>query len=135
MIKKIDHIGIAVRDIEQSLAVYRDLLGLEVKGIEEVAPQKVKAALLPVGESKVELLQATAEDATVARFIEKRGEGFHHVAFRVDNLEEQLERLKARGVQLVDEKPRPGAGGSKVAFLHPRSTGGVLVELCEHNHS
>lgn len=131
MLEKIDHIGIAVRDLDQSLGLYRDLLGLELKGVEEVAEQKVKVAFLPVGESKVELLQSTDPEGPVARFIESKGEGIHHLAFRVSGLEEKLARLKEQGVRLIDEKPRYGAGGARIAFLHPKATGGVLIELCE----
>lgn len=131
MLDKIDHVGIAVRDLEAALKVYRDCLGLTMTGVEEVAEQKVKVAFLPVGESKVELLQSTDPDGPVAKFIESRGEGVQHIAFRVKNLEEKLAALKAQGVRLIDEKPRYGAGGARIAFLHPKSTGGVLVELCE----
>lgn len=131
MLEKLDHIGVAVRDIEAALEFYRDCLGMQVSGTEEVAGQKVKVAFLPVGESKVELLESTDPEGPVAGFIESRGEGVQHIAFRVNNLEEKLAELKARGVKLIDEKPRYGAGGARIAFLHPKSTGGVLVELCE----
>ncbi len=132
MLEKIDHLGIAVRDLEQALLIFGEKLGIEVGGVEEVAEQKVKVAFLPLGESNLELLQSTDPEGAVARFIESRGEGIHHVAFRVKNLEESLARLRSKGVRLIDEKPRLGAGGVKIAFLHPKSTGGVLVELCEH---
>ncbi len=128
---KIDHIGIAVRDLEQALPFYRDRLGLQVKGFEELADQKVKVAFLPVGESKIELLQSTDPAGPVAKFIEHKGEGIQHLAFRVTNLAEKLKQLKASGVALIDDKPRPGAGGARIAFIHPRSTGGILIELCE----
>ena len=131
MLEKIDHIGVAVRDMEQSLRFYRDILGLEVKGVEEVAEQKVRVTFLPVGESKVELLESTDPAGPLAKFLESKGEGIQHIAFRVSNLEEKLAGLKAQGVRLIDEKPRYGAGGARIAFLHPGSTGGVLVELCE----
>ena len=131
MLKKIDHIGVAVRDLEEALKFYRDCLGLDLTGMEEVAEQKVRVAFLPVGESKVELLESTDPEGPVAGFIESRGEGVQHIAFRVSNLEEKLAALKERGVRLIDEKPRYGAGGARIAFLHPKSTGGVLVELCE----
>ena len=131
MLEKIDHIGVAVQDLEQSLRFYRDQLGLGLKGIEEVAEQKVRVAFLPLGESKVELLEPIDPEGPVAKFIESRGEGIHHLAFRVTNLEAKLAQLKAQGVRLIDEKPRYGAGGARIAFLHPKSTGGVLVELCE----
>ncbi|MBS3943725.1 MAG: methylmalonyl-CoA epimerase [Dethiobacter sp.] len=131
MMEKIDHIGIAVRDIEAAMQFYRDCLGLSVSGVEEVAEQKVKVAFFPVGESKVELLQSTDPEGPVAKFIESRGEGVQHISFRVKNIEEKLADLKAKGVRLIDEKPRYGAGGARIAFLHPKSTGGVLVEICE----
>ncbi len=131
MLQKIDHIGIAVRDLEQALPVFADKLGIEIEGVEEVAEQKVKVAFLPLGESKIEFLQPTDPLGAVARFIDSRGEGIHHIAFRVKNLEDILARLKSSGVRLIDEKPRLGAGGAKIAFLHPKSTCGVLVELCE----
>jgi len=131
MLEKIDHIGFAVRDLEAAMQFYRDCLGLTVMKVEEVAEQKVKVAFLPVGESKVELLQSTDPEGPVAKFIAARGEGVQHISFRVSNLEEKLSELKAKGVRLIDEKPRLGAGGARIAFLHPKSTGGVLVELCE----
>ncbi|MFZ5644210.1 MAG: methylmalonyl-CoA epimerase [Bacillota bacterium] len=131
MIKKIDHIGIAVKDINQAINLYEGLLGLKVTEVEVVEEQKVKVAFLPTGDSEVELLESTTPDGPIARFIEKNGEGIQHIAFRVDNLEEKLEELKSRGVRLIDEKPRRGAGGARIAFLHPKSTFGTLVELCE----
>jgi methylmalonyl-CoA/ethylmalonyl-CoA epimerase len=128
---KIDHVGIAVKSIEAALAVYEGVLGLRATGIEEVADQKVRVAFIPVGESEVELLESTSPDGAVARFIEKNGEGVQHLAFRVENLAQLLSGLKERGVRLIDETPRPGAGGARIAFLHPKATGGVLIELCE----
>ncbi|HHW55341.1 MAG: methylmalonyl-CoA epimerase [bacterium] len=132
-ISKVDHIGIAVKDLEEALKLYRDILQLEVTGVEEVPDQKVKVAFIPVGESKVELLEPTTDDSPVAKFIAKRGEGIHHITFRVDNLEKALEEAKAAGIRLIDETPRLGAGGAKIAFLHPKSTGGVLLELCQRD--
>lgn len=131
MFKKIDHIGVAVANLEKSIAFYRDNIGLVCTGIEEVAEQKVKVAFFPVGESKVELLESTDPQGPVGKFLEKKGGGVHHVSFRVDDIEARLEELKAQGVPLIDEKPRYGAGGARIAFLHPKATGGVLVELCE----
>lgn len=131
MISKIDHIGIAVKDLQQAIEFYENVLGLKVKGIEEVPEQKVRVAFLPVGESKVELLESMTPDGPVARFIEKNGEGVQHIAFRVENLAEKLEELKARGVRLIDETPRKGAGGALIAFIHPKASLGTLVELCE----
>jgi methylmalonyl-CoA/ethylmalonyl-CoA epimerase len=130
-ILKIDHLGIAVNNIDQGKSFWTDVLGLSFEGSETVNEQKVTTAFFPVGESEVELLESTASDGPVAKFIEKRGEGFQHVAFRVENIEEALAELKEKGIRLIDEKPRKGAGGAKIAFLHPKSTNGVLVELCE----
>ncbi len=131
MFDKIDHIGVAVSDLEKTIKFYRDQIGLDFKGTEVVEEQKVKVAFFPVGESKMEFLEPTEQGSPVGKFIEKKGEGVHHLAFRVDNLEAKLEQLKAQGIELIDEKPRYGAGGARIAFLHPRSTGGILVELCE----
>lgn len=131
MFEKVDHIGIAVANLEEALKLYRDQLGLECKGTEVVEEQKVKVAFLPVGESKIELLESTDPEGPVGKFIEKKGAGVHHLSFRVSNIEEKLEQLKQQGVELIDQKPRYGAGGAKIAFLHPKSTGGVLIEICE----
>jgi len=128
---KIDHIGIAVEKLDESLAVYEGLLGLKLQGTETVLEQKVKTAFLPIGESEVELLESTDPEGPIGKFIAAKGQGFQHVAFRVENLEEALAELKAKGVRLIDEKPRIGAGGARIAFLHPKATNGVLVELCE----
>ena len=125
----LDHVGIAVGDLTASLAFYRDVLGLAVEPPEEVASQRVRAHFIPVGESTLELLEATAEDSPIAKFVAKRGPGLHHVCLRVDDIVAALADLKARGVRLIDETPRPGAHQSLVAFLHPSSTHGVLVEL------
>jgi len=130
MFKKIDHIGIAVGNLDEAVELYKKL-GFEVKEIEEVAEQKVKVAMLPVGESKIELLEATSDDSAISKFIEKRGEGIHHIAVNVENIEKALENAKNEGVKLIDEKPRIGAGGKKVAFVHPKSTKGVLLEFVE----
>lgn len=134
MFDKISHIGIAVKDLEAATAFYRDVLGLPLQGVEEVAEQKVRVAMFPVGESRVELLGATAPDSPIARFLEKKGEGIQHLAFAVPDIEAALAALKARGVALIDETPRLGAGGHRIAFLHPKSTGGVLIELTQHRH-
>ena len=131
MIKKVDHIGIAVKSIEEARKFYEEVLGLKVTGIEEVEDQKVKTAFIPIGESEIELLESTSEDGPVAKFIEKRGEGIHHIALQVDDIEKALEELKGKGVKLIDEVPRYGAGGAKIAFVHPKSTNGVLLEFCE----
>lgn len=129
-ITRVDHIGIAVKSIAESLKVY-EAMGLKSVGVEEVAEQKVRVAFLPIGEAEIELLESTAPDGPVAKYIEKNGEGIQHLALRVDNLEAALAEMKAKGVRLIDEKPRYGAGGAKIAFVHPRSTGGVLLELSE----
>ncbi|WP_457576384.1 methylmalonyl-CoA epimerase [Desulfomarina sp.] len=132
-ILKIDHLGIAVNNIDGGKKFWTDILGLEFEGAETVEAQKVTTAFFPVGESEVELLESTSPDGPVAKFIEKRGQGFQHVAFRVENIDEALAELKEKGVQLIDKEPRIGAGGAKIAFLHPKATGGVLVELCERS--
>ncbi len=129
---KIDHIGIATRGIEDALGFWRDALGLEVKHTETVEEQGVRVAMLPVGEPRVELLEPTGPDSPVAKFLEKRGPGIHHVAVRVANIRAALARLKAEGARLIDEEPRVGAGGCLVAFVHPAASGGVLLELVEH---
>ena len=130
-ILKIDHLGIAVKSIDQGKEFWTGVLGLEFEGAETVETQKVTTAFFPVGESEVELLESTAPDGPVAKYIDKKGEGIQHVAFRVENIEEALEELKEKGIRLIDETPRVGAGGAKIAFLHPKSTHGVLVELCQ----
>ena len=117
--------------MSEALKVYEDILGLKSSGQEVVEEQKVKVAFIPVGESKIELLESTSPDGAVAKFIEKRGEGIQHIALRVDNIEKCLEDLKSKGVRLIDEKPRLGAGGAKIAFIHPKDTKGILIELCE----
>lgn len=132
LFKKIDHIGVAVKKLEDSLSIFQGLLGMNYSEIEEVPEQKVRVACLSVGESKIELLESTSPDGNIARYIEKRGEGIHHIAFEVDNLKEVLEDLKRKGIQLIDQEPRSGADGALIAFLHPKSTNGVLIELCEH---
>jgi methylmalonyl-CoA/ethylmalonyl-CoA epimerase len=128
---KIDHLGIAVRSLEDSLPFYRDTLGLELKETESIEDQGVKVALLPVGESRIELLEPLSEDSTVGRFIGRRGEGLHHICYEVDSLESKLKELGSRGVRLLEGYPRRGAEGKLVAFLHPGSANGVLVELVE----
>jgi len=127
----LDHIGIAVGDLAQALAFYRDALGLEVEAPEDVPSQRVRVHFVPVGEATLELLEPTSPDSPIATFIEKRGPGVHHITLRVDDLHAALARLKARGVRLIDEQPRPGAGGALIAFVHPAGTHGVLVELTQ----
>ncbi|MGC9975398.1 MAG: methylmalonyl-CoA epimerase [Syntrophales bacterium] len=128
---KVDHIGVAVNSIEASLKFFANTLGLKLEGQETVAEQKVTTAFLPVGDTEVELLQSTAPDGPIAGFIEKKGEGVQHVAFLVDNIEAALKELEAKGIRLIDKVPRMGAGGKKIAFVHPKDTFGVLVELCQ----
>ncbi len=132
-ILKIDHLGIAVNSIDDGKNFWSGVLGLNFEGAETVAEQKVTTAFFPVGESEVELLESTAPEGPVAKYIEKRGQGIQHVAFRVENIDEALAELKEKGVQLIDQQPRIGAGGAKIAFLHPKATNGVLVELCERD--
>ncbi|MFT5698771.1 MAG: methylmalonyl-CoA/ethylmalonyl-CoA epimerase [Desulforhopalus sp.] len=132
-ILKIDHLGIAVNNMDDGKKFWTDVLGLKFEGSETVEAQKVTTAFFPVGDSEVELLESTSPDGPVAKFIEKKGTGFQHVAFRVANIEEALAELKEKGIQLIDQTPRIGAGGAKIAFLHPKATGGVLVELCERS--
>jgi len=131
MIRRIDHVGIAVRGLGERLAFWAEALGLPVLGIETVASEQVRVAFLPVGACKIELLEATAADSPVARSIASRGEGIHHLTLAVDDLDGLLSRLAGRGIAALGDGPRPGAGGQRVAFLHPRATGGVLVELVE----
>jgi methylmalonyl-CoA epimerase len=133
-IERIAHIGIAVRDLDAQIRFYRDALGLTLERIEEVADQKVRVAVFRVGESAVELLTPLAPESPIAKFLEKRGEGLHHLAYGVRDLPEMLRSLAAKGVDLIDKTPRTGAGGLQIAFLHPRSTFGVLSELCEGQH-
>ena len=128
---KINHLGIAVESIDAALQFWRDGLGLELQEVEVVEDQGVRVAMLPIGENHLELLEATGADTPVARFIAKRGAGMHHLCVEVADLHAKLAELKARGIQLIDETPRLGAGGSLVAFIHPASTGGVLLELTQ----
>lgn len=131
MISKIDHIGIAVKDIQEALKLYEGILGLKSVEFEKVAEQKVKVAFLPTGDSEIELLESTEPDGPIAKFIEVKGEGIQHIAFRVEDIEESLAKLKASGIRLIDEVPRRGAGGARIAFLHPKASNGTLIEICE----
>jgi len=131
MTNKIDHIGVAVRDLDTQIVFYQDVLGLTCTCIEEVKEQKVRVAILPIGNTKIELLAPTSQESPIAKFIAKSGEGLHHVAYGVVDIEKALEKAKSNGILLIDQKPRTGAEGSKIAFLHPKSTGGVLIELCQ----
>lgn len=128
---RIAHIGIAVNSLDTALTLYHDTLRLPLHGQEEVGSERVKVAFLPVGDTEIELLEATSPDSPIARFIQKHGEGIHHLAFEVDDLDAALAAVRQGGFRLIDDQPRPGAGGTRVAFLHPKSTNGVLIELCE----
>ena len=130
MIKKINHIGIAVNSIEDALKLYTDVLGLKLKDIEVVEDQKVKTAIIPLGETKIELLESTHPDGAIAKHIEKRGEGLHHLALEVSDIQGTLETLKKKGIQLIDEKPKRGVEGTSIAFLHPKGTK-ILLEIVE----
>ena len=129
---KIDHIGIATNGIDDAARFYIESLGLQIEHVEDVASQKVRVAMLPLGESRVELLEPTSEDSPISKFLAKRGPGIHHIAVRVPDIRASLAELKEKGARLIDEEPRTGAGGCLVAFIHPSSTGGVLLELVEH---
>jgi methylmalonyl-CoA/ethylmalonyl-CoA epimerase len=130
----IDHIGIAVEDLEAALAPYVDGLGMVVDHVEEVPTERVRIAMLPIGDTKLELLEPKDPESAIAKFIERRGPGIHHIALAVEDVEASIESLKAAGVRLIDEEPRPGAGGTRVAFAHPKGFNGVLVELVEGGH-
>ena len=134
MTNKINHIGIAVKNLENAIPLYRDQLGMEFEGTEEVAEQKVRVAFLKIGESRIELLEPTSPDSAVAKFLEKNGEGVHHMAYEVEDINVALAELKEKGVRLIDEQPRHGAHGSLIAFIHPKATGGVLTEICQSAH-
>jgi methylmalonyl-CoA/ethylmalonyl-CoA epimerase len=132
-IKHIDHIGIAVKSLDQAGRFYTDVLGLAIQGVETVSDQKVQVAFIPITDSEVELLESTEPDGPVAKYIESRGEGIQHIAYRVENIDEALAELKDKGIRLIDQEPRKGAGGARIAFIHPKETNGVLVELCERD--
>jgi methylmalonyl-CoA epimerase len=134
MLAAIDHVGVAVEDIDTTIALYRDTLAMPLVHRETVTEQGVDAALLDVGDGHIELLQPLGPETAVGKFLQKRGPGLHHVAYRVDNVEETLKALAGAGVALIDSEPRTGIRGSRVAFLHPKSTGGVLTEIVEPAH-
>jgi methylmalonyl-CoA/ethylmalonyl-CoA epimerase len=131
MIKKIEHLGIAVENIEASLKVYETLLGTTCYKVEEVESEGVKTAFLQVGESKIELLEATNQESPIAKFLSKKGKGIHHIAFDTDDIESEIKRLKNEGFELIHQSPKNGADNKIIAFLHPKSTDGILVELCQ----
>jgi len=128
----IEHIGIAVKSLDTAIPFYEDVFGLKCYAVEEVTDQKVKTAFFMVGQTKIELLESTDPEGPIGKFLEKKGEGIHHIAFAVDNLQEKLQNAEQKGVQLIDKAPRKGAEGLNIGFLHPKSTFGVLTELCEH---
>ena len=132
--KKINHIGIAVHSLDASIPFYRDQLGMNFEGMEEVPDQQVRVAFLQVGESRIELLEPTSENSPVAKYLEKKGEGIHHIAYEVEDIAATLESMKEQGVRLIDEAPRHGAHDSLIAFLHPKASGGVLTEICQASH-
>lgn len=131
MIKKIDHIGVAVQNIEKALSLFRDVLGMEVGGTEEVKTQKVRVTFLPVGDTRLELIEPTQEDSNIAKYLTNKGEGIHHIALEVSNIQECLDQLKKEGVRLINEEPVPGAHDTRIAFIHPKGTHGMLLELVE----
>jgi len=134
MLTKINHIGVAVRSLEEALPFYRDALGMSLMGTEEVPSQLVKVAFLAVGESKIELLEPTSPESPVAKFLEKNGPGTHHVAYEVADIEAAIASLLDKGMKMIDQAPRNGAHGAQIAFIHPKSSGGVLTEICQAHH-
>jgi methylmalonyl-CoA epimerase len=129
MVKKIDHIAVAVRDIDEAARFYTHVLRLDLSGVEVVAEQKTKVGFLRIGETTIELVQPTSDDSPLVKFLETKGPGIHHICLEVDDIEGEVEELKKRGARMIDEEPRPGAHGARVAFVHPKSSGGVLIEL------
>jgi len=134
MVEKISHIGIAVESLDEQIPYYRDVLGLKFSGTEIVADQKVKVAFFEVGDTRIELLEATDEESPIAKFIAKKGQGIHHMAYQVENCKLAIKKMDETGIRLIDTEPRVGAGGHKIAFLHPRSTFGILTELTEEHN-
>ncbi|QVW35088.1 methylmalonyl-CoA epimerase [Geobacter sulfurreducens] len=134
MLSKINHIGIAVTSLDAAVPFYRDNLGMAFTGTEEVAEQKVRVAFFQIGETKIELLEPMAEDSPIAKFLEKNGNGIHHIAYEVDDIEAAIAKLVADGARMIDSSPRNGAHGARIAFVHPKSSGGVLTELCQSGH-
>jgi methylmalonyl-CoA/ethylmalonyl-CoA epimerase len=134
MLKKINHIGIAVNNLEEAISFYQDTLCMTFKGVEEVAGYKVKVAFFQIGESKIELLEPTCKDSFLAGFLEKNGEGIHHIAYEVESIEDVINKLEEEGTRMIDKTPRQGAHGARVAFIHPESSQGILTELCQMGH-
>lgn len=130
---KVDHIGIAVKNLDETLKFYTEILGLELGGTEVVEEQKVRVAFLPIGDTEIELLESTSDDGPIAKFIEKNGEGMQHIAFKVDDIDEAIAYMQEKGMRMIDEQPRYGAGGAKIAFVHPKSSNRVLVELSQRD--
>lgn len=130
MITKVNHIGVAVKSIDEAIKLYTDVLGLEVAGMEVLEDMRVKTAIIPVGDTKIELLESTDPEGTIAKFVERRGEGLHHLAFEVSNIQETLDTLRSKGIELIDEKPRKGVENTNISFLHPKGTK-VLMEMVE----
>lgn len=126
-----DHVGIAVKNLEEAIRFYTEILGLKMEQIEVVEDQKVKVAFIPIGDTEIELLESTDPEGPIAKYIEKKGEGIQHIAYRVDDIDKALEDMRQKGIRLIDQQPRYGAGGARIAFLHPKSTYGVLVELSQ----
>lgn len=131
MIQQINHIGIAVKSLDEHIPFYRDVLKLKMSPIEEVADQKVRVAMFRVGEVNIELLEPTSEESPIAKYIEKKGEGMHHVAYQTDDIEQEIDGLKSKDIQMIDQVPRKGAHDSQIAFLHPKASGKVLTEICQ----
>lgn len=134
MLQKINHIGIAVQSLDATLPFYRDQLGMPFKGTEEVAEQKVRVAMLGIGEAKIELLEPTSPESPIAKFLEKNGPGIHHIAYEVTDIEAAIAHMLHQGARMIDEQPRQGAHGTQIAFVHPKSSNGVLTELCQSGH-
>lgn len=134
MLQKINHIGIAVKSLDETLPFYRDGLNMPLCGIEEVADQKVRVAMLGIGEAKIELLEPTSPDSPIAKFLEKNGPGIHHIAYEVDDVQQAIEHMLKEGARMIDQEPRSGVHGTRIAFVHPKSSHGVLTELCQSGH-
>ena len=134
MLQKINHIGIAVKSLDETLPFYRDGLNMPLCGVEEVADQKVRVAMLGIGEAKIELLEPTSPNSPIAKFLEKNGPGIHHIAYEVDDVKQAIDHMLNEGARMIDQEPRAGAHGTQIAFIHPKSSHGVLTELCQSGH-
>ncbi|KQC14839.1 MAG: methylmalonyl-CoA epimerase [Desulfuromonas sp. SDB] len=131
MIQKINHLGIAVNNLDEQIPFYRDILKFEFLGIEEVSDQKVRVAIFQIGEVKIELLEPTAPDSPIAKYLDKKGPGIHHIAYQTDNIQHQIDQLTNQNINMIDQQPRTGAHQTKIAFIHPKSSGKILIELCQ----